>query len=174
MEKKFDISNLDNNTLDQYESFLKKFNVWTEYKRELKLSTLLNEGKKIEFTVNIESSRFGSSPFIDIVEDEQNDSQLMNASLSNACATIKDVKFILNGNNVESLEVNVNFLDTPFGKVCKRLLEEGLLLVLKQSMLRQWNDNGELSDKGNFIKFYITYPDKSDIRDEKIKEILKK
>ena len=173
MEKTFTISNLDDNTLDQYESFLSKFNVWTEYKRELKLSTLLNEGKKIEFTVNIESHRFGSH-FIDIVDDEENDSQLMNTSLSNACANIKDIKFILNGNNVESLEVNVDFLDVPQGRICKALLEEGFLLVLKQSILRQWNDKGELSDKGNFIKFYITYPDKSDIIDEKIRKILEK
>ena len=143
MEKKFTISNLDNNTLDQYESFLEKFQVWPQYKRELKLSTLLNEGKKIEFTVNITSHIFGSH-YIDIVDDETNEKKLIDTSLKDVCATIKDVKFILNGNNVELLEMNIKFLETPYGKICKSLLKEGFILSLKQVVM------GE-----KIIKFYI-------------------
>lgn len=167
MEKYFDVKNLDNNTLEQYESFLSKFKVWPQYKREIKLSTLLNEGKKIEFTVNIESHTFGTH-YIEIIDSNEESTQRIETSLNKACGVVKDVKFILNGNNVELLSINIKFLDTQYGKICKKLLEEEFLLILKQKILPEIGIT-----KKSIMKFYITYPDKSDIRDEKITNILK-
>ena len=161
MKKNFEVKNLDDNTLEHYESFLSKFKVWPQYKREIKLSTLLNEGKRIEFTVNIESHQFGTH-YVEIIDSHEEDNQRIETSLNKACGVIEDVKFILNGNNVESLSMDIKFLETYYGKICKELLDKGLTLILKQK------------EYPGFIKFYITYPDISEIRDEKIINILKK
>ena len=158
MEKSFIISNLNNNTLDQYEKFLSKFKSWPKYKREIKLSTLLNEGKKIEFTIEIDSKN--NPNIIEIIDS--NTEMSLDISLSKSCGVIENIKFILNGNKVELLEMNIRFLNTEYGKICKKLLQDDFLLILKQKILP------------DFTKFYITYPDKSEIRDDKITNILKK
>ena len=55
IDKEFEIT-LDNNTLDQYDVLLSRFNDWIKYKRDIKLNSLLESNKRIEFTVELEYS----------------------------------------------------------------------------------------------------------------------
>ena len=161
---KFSVNNLEDNTLDEYEPYLNRFSEWKQSKREIKLSTLLNEGKKLEFTIELDSklNSFGGN-FIEIIDSNMESEQPFDVSLNKACGVIEHIKFILNGNKVELLEMEIRFLNTEYGKICKKLIEDDFLLIVKQSM-----------SLTGFKKFYITYPDKSEIRDDKITNILKK
>jgi len=137
--KKFNI-NLDNNTLDQYESILSNFKNWPEYKREIKLSSLL-EDKKIEFTLDISSHSFGVL-YVNTVIDE-NDFDV----LTKASASIKFMKFILKENNVLELEIKIKTLTTEWGKIINDLLESKVQIDINQRII----DNQVKS-------FYFTYP----------------
>jgi hypothetical protein len=145
-------------TLDLYESFLSKFNNWKEYKRELRLSNLLNEGKKLEFTVDIENHPHGCH----YIEFDEHEKLSFDTNLSSACGSIKSAKFILNNNIVESLDIEVMILDTYWGRTVKQILESKISLTLKQFFAPK------------YVKFYITIPNKSEIREENINKILKK
>jgi len=154
MEKEFEVI-LDSNTLDDYEVFLNKFENYKENLREIKLSQLLNEGKRIEFIVDI--IRHPSGVYYLELENYY---IKFDTSLTAAAAAIKEFKFILNGNKIDKLIVNTKILTTPSGKELQLLLESGIDIVVKQLFAP------------NFVKFYLTYPDKSDIRDIKINKIL--
>ena len=56
MKTTFDIE-LFNNRIEDYEEILSRFSNWKEYKREINLSQLLEEGKKIEFQVEIPNNQ---------------------------------------------------------------------------------------------------------------------
>jgi hypothetical protein len=154
MEKEFEVI-LDSNTLDDYEVFLNKFENYKENLREIKLNQLLNEGKRIEFIVDI--IRHPSGVYYLELE---NDDIKFDTSLKNVAAAIKDFKFILNGNKIDKLTINTKILTTPGGKELQLLLESGFEIIAKQLF------------SPNFVKFYLTYPNKSDIRDIKINKIL--
>lgn len=160
MEKVFSVQ-IDENTLDQYEVFLSKFNNWKLYKRDIKLNTLLNEGKSIEFTIDVNSHTLGAN-YIELIELDENEELFHDTSLKRTCGAIKDVKFILKDNRIVSLDINIKFLTTRYGKIAIELLNDGLLLVLKQMI------------QPKYVKFYLTHPTISDIRDLKIDDILKK
>jgi len=154
MEKEFEVI-LDNNTLADYEVFLNRFKNYKENLREIKLNQLLNEGKRIEFIVDI--IRHPSGVYYLELE---NDDIKFDISLKNAAATIKDFKFILNGNKIDKLIINTKILTTPGGKELQLLLESGFVIIAKQLFAP------------SFVKFYLTFPDKSDIRDIKINSLL--
>jgi hypothetical protein len=154
MEKEFEVI-LDSNTLDDYEAFLNKFENYKENLREIKLNQLLNEGKRIEFIVDI--IRHPSGVYYLELEDDDIEFDI---SLKRAAAAIKEFKFILNGNKIDKLTINTKILTTYSGKELQLLLESGIDIVVKQLF------------NPKFVKFYLTYPNKSDIRDIKINKIL--
>ncbi len=138
--KSFNIE-LDNNTLEQYEELLSNFNNWSEYKREIKLNSIL-EDKKIEFTLDISGHAHGVM-YVNVVVDDENDFDV----LKKASSVIKFMKFILKGNNVLELELTIKTLTTEWGKIIKDLIESGVELELKQNIV----DNQVKS-------FYFIYP----------------
>ena len=149
MEVKYNVQ-LEDNRLEQYEEkLLSNFKNWKTYKRDIKLNSIL-ENKRIEFELNISSHAFG---FL-YVEFENDSDQMIN--LKGVCAAITDLKFILNGDNVDLLEVNLKFLQTPHGKEVITLMDSGFNLILKQLIV---NDT--------VVKFYLDTEDISDIRIEK-------
>jgi hypothetical protein len=138
--KSFNIE-LDNNTLDQYEKLLSNFNNWSEYKREIKLNSIL-EDKKIEFTLDISGHAHGVM-YVNVLDEDWYDIDV----LKKASSAIKFMKFILKGNNVLELEITIKTMTTEWGKIIRELIESGLELELRQNIV----DNQVKS-------FYFIYP----------------
>jgi uncharacterized transporter YbjL len=139
LTKSFNIE-LDNNTLEQYEKLLSNFNNWSQYKREIKLNSVL-EDKKIEFTLDISGHAHGVM-YVNVVVDEDDFDVLKKAS-----SAIKFMKFILKGNNVLELEITIKTMTTEWGKIIRDLIESEVELELKQNIV----DNQVKS-------FYFIYP----------------
>lgn len=140
LSKSFNI-NLNNNTLEQYEKLLSNFNNWSQYKREIKLNSIL-EDKKIEFTLDISGHAHGVM-YVNVVVDGDNDFDV----LKKASSAIKFMKFILKGNNVLELEITIKTMTTEWGKIIRDLIDSGIDLELKQHIV----DNQVKS-------FYFIYP----------------
>jgi len=138
--KSFNIE-LDNNTLEQYEGLLSNFNNWSEYKREIKLNSIL-EDKKIEFTLDISGHAHGVM-YVNVLVDDDYDIDVLKKSSS----AIKFMKFILKGNNVLELEITIKTMTTEWGKIIRELIESGFELELRQNIV----DNQVKS-------FYFIYP----------------
>ena len=141
IEKSF-IINLDNNTLEQYKELLSKFSNWTQYKREIKLNSLLENNKKIEFTLDISGHAHGVM-YVNVLVDGDNDIEV----LKKASFAIKFMKFILKGNKILELELTIRNLNTEWGNIIRELIESGVELELKQNIV----DNQVKS-------FYFIYP----------------
>jgi hypothetical protein len=138
--KSFNIE-LDNNTLEQYEKLLSNFSNWKEYKREIKLNSIL-EDKKIEFTLDISGHAHGVM-YVNVVVDDEDDFDILKKTSS----SIKHMKFILKGNNVLELEITIKTMTTEWGKIIGDLIESEVELELKQNIV----DNKVKS-------FYFTHP----------------
>lgn len=138
--KSFNIE-LDNNTLEQYEELLSNFSNWKEYKREIKLNSIL-EDKKIEFTLDISGHAHGVM-YVNVLIDDEDDFDVLKKTSS----AIKHMKFILKGNNVLELEITIKTMTTEWGKIIRNLIESGVDLELKQHIV----DNKVRS-------FYFTHP----------------
>ena len=138
--KSFNIE-LDNNTLEQYEKLLSNFNNWSQYKREIKLNSILEE-KKIEFTLDISGHAHGVM-YVNVMVDDDYDFDV----LKKASSAIKFMKFILKGNNVLELEIKIKTMTTEWGKIIRELIDSGVELELKQNIV----DNQVKS-------FYFIYP----------------
>lgn len=138
--KSFNIE-LDNNTLEQYEKLLSNFSNWKEYKREIKVNSIL-EDKKIEFTLDISGHAHGVM-YVNVVVDDEDDFDVLKKTSS----SIKHMKFILKGNNVLELEITIKTMTTEWGKIIGNLIESGIDLELKQRIV----DNKVKS-------FYFTHP----------------
>jgi hypothetical protein len=137
--KSFNIK-LDNNTLEQYEKLLSNFSNWKEYKRDIKVNSIL-EDKKIEFTLDISANSLGVM-YVNVLTDDDYDYDVLKKSSS----AIKFMKFILKGNNVLELEITIKTMTTEWGKVIRDLIESGVELELKQNIV------------DNQVKcFYFTY-----------------
>ena len=138
--KSFNIE-LDNNTLEQYEKLLSNFSNWKEYKREIKLNSIL-EDKKIEFTLDISGHAHGVM-YVNVLIDDEDDFDVLKKTSS----AIKHMKFILKGNNVLELEITIKTMTTEWGKIIRNLIESGVDLELKQQIVN------------NKVKsFYFTHP----------------
>lgn len=138
VDKEFNIE-VYNNTLDQYDKLLSSFKIWTQYKRDLKINSILESGRKIEFTVELENSSLFISANID--DDITNVN-----SLNNACAIVKNMKFIIYENKVEKLDIKISTLTTYYGKIIHDLIKADI-----DVRLNQYID----SESGNIIGFYI-------------------
>jgi hypothetical protein len=138
--KSFNIE-LDNNTLEQYEKLLSNFNNWSQYKREIKLNSVL-EDKKIEFTLDISGHAHGVM-YVNVLDEDWYEIDI----LKKASSAIKFMKFILKGNNVLELEITIKTMTTEWGKIIRDLIESGVELEIKQHIV----DNQVKS-------FYFIYP----------------
>ena len=138
--KSFNIE-LDNNTLEQYEKLLSNFNNWSQYKREIKLNSVL-EDKKIEFTLDISGHAHGVM-YVNVLDEDWYEIDILKKSSS----AIKFMKFILKGNNVLELEITIKTMTTEWGKIIRDLIDSEVKLELKQQIV----DNQVKS-------FYFIYP----------------
>ena len=110
---------LENNTIDQFESMLSKYEEWISNKREIKLLQLLEiENKRIQF--DIESI----SMYIPIGGDNAFVSLQLTAIVANS------LSMILNGDNIEKMTLGCTILNTEMGKIIKNIITESLDLTL--------------------------------------------
>ena len=125
MEKTFDIE-LFNNRIEDYEDILSRFSNWKEYKREINLSQLLEEGKKIEFQVEIPNNQ--SVLYVSVFD--KIDTKI--TSLVNVCSVIQKMTFVILNNGVLKLSIEIKLLTTKWGKIITNLLESDIDLKLHQ------------------------------------------
>jgi uncharacterized transporter YbjL len=137
-EKDFNIQ-LSDNTIEQYDMLLSRFKDWLKYKRDIKINSLLESGKRIEFTVELQDNTIYISSVVD------DDISKVN-SLNNACAVVKNMKFIIYENKVEKLDIKISTLTTYYGKIIHDLIRTDI-----DVKLNQYID----SESGNIIGFYI-------------------
>ena len=150
MENTFRVQ-LDDNKLEDYENFLSKFATWKQYKRDIKLSTLLNEGKSIEFTIDMKTHNHIYGAFYLELDDDGDDDGSgfsIDTSLKNVCSALTNARFVLKDNKVSSLELTVKVLQTNFGKIFQNLLDSGIEFIIKQKL------------GNNYTKFYLSRIDK--------------
>jgi hypothetical protein len=129
MEKIFEIE-LSSNKIDDYEDILSRFSNWRQYKREINLNQLLEEGKKIEFEVEISNGKFSNQGVLYVSVVDKIDTSI--TSLVNVCSVIKKMTFIILNNEVLKLSVEITTLTTKWGKIITNLLESGIDLKLIQ------------------------------------------
>lgn len=126
----FEVS-LCNNTLDQYEDILSIYREWKSFKRDIRITSLLESGKRIQF--DIESL----SILVSIGCEDT-------AYLKNSAIDIKSISFILKEDKVEKLTLKCRVLQTPMGKVVDGLMEACLPIEIRQNII-----------DGKIINFYI-------------------
>ena len=129
--------------LEHYDRLLKKFSQWKQYKREIKLNTLLNEGKRIGFDVT-EISNINTPIYGSLGKPEDFDISLKRISFF-----VISMSFIISGNKVDGLKIGLKVLENPSGKELLSILNSGCVLDVKQ--LR-------LPDK-SITQFYFDVPD---------------
>lgn len=125
MEKIFEIELL-NSKIEDYEDILSNFSNWKKYKREINLNQLLEDGKKIEFEVEISNSH--GVLYVSVVD--KIDTSI--TALVNVCSVIKKMTFIILNNEVLKLTIELKLLTTKWGKIITNLLESGIELKLHQ------------------------------------------
>ena len=136
---------LDDIEISSYEDILSRFSNWKKYKREINLNHLLEEGKKVQFEVEIENN---SSVFYVSTSDDSSNNFLYTTSLVNVCAVINKFTFIILSNKVIKLEVELKTLTTKWGKTIKNILESDIDLKLYQHK----------DIKGQIDNFYFQLP----------------
>ena len=141
MEKTFEIE-LFNSKIDDYEDILSRFSNWKKYKREINLTQLLEDDKKIEFQVEIPNNH---SVLYVSVSDEL-DSTI--TSLVNVCSVIQKMTFVILNNKVLKLNVEIKLLTTKWGKTISNLLESNIDLKLHQHK----------NIEGKIDNFYFQFP----------------
>ena len=114
---------LNNNTLDQFEDLMSKYKEWTSFKRDIRLTSILEAGKKIQFDIESISlnAQLGNSGNI--------------LSLQMSVLIIKSMSFILKENKIEKLTLRCRLLETPMGKVVKELMENSMTVDLKPHII---------------------------------------
>lgn len=125
MIKTFEIE-LGDIEISSYEDILSRFSNWKKYKREINLNQLLEDGKKIQFDVEIENDQCVF--YVSVSDDFK-----YTTSLVNVCSVITKFNFIILNNKVIKLEVELKILTTQWGKIIKNILDSDIDLKLYQN-----------------------------------------
>jgi hypothetical protein len=125
----YDVIIGDDVELEHYDRLLKKFPQWKQYKREIKLNILLNEGKRIVFDVT-EISKINSPIYGSLGKPKDFDISLKRISFF-----VRSMSFIIKGNKVDGLKVRLKVLDNTPGKELLSILDSGCVLEVKQLRL---------------------------------------
>ena len=114
---------LQNNTLDQFEDLISRYKEWTSFKRDIRLTNILESGKRIQFDIESISLTAQLGNFGNEV------------SLQLSTLVIKGMSFILKENKVEKLTLRCRLLETPMGKVVKELMENSIDIDLRPHII---------------------------------------
>lgn len=118
----FEVS-LKDNTLDQYENMMSRYREWKNFKRDIRLTSLLEAGKRIQFDIE-DISMFVPIGCEDII-----------VSLQLSTLEIKAMSFILKDDKVEKLTLKCRNLETPMGKVVRDLMDACFPIELLQNIV---------------------------------------
>ena len=113
--------------IEDYEKLLSRYSNWKKYKREINLNQILEDGKKIEFEIEVLNKH--SVSYIKIYN--KNDD--IDSLLRNACASITKMKFIILNNKVLNLTVYCSKLSTNSGKILENNIKSDIDLKLYQN-----------------------------------------
>jgi hypothetical protein len=122
---------LDGIKLSQFENKFSKWKNWVQFKREIKINSLLT-GRRIQFDIE------------DINEWGTTDSPKSNMSLSDAAFSVKKITMIIKDDFVDELEIEWIPLQTPLGNEIISLLDNGIEIDISMSFFED-----------NFSHFYI-------------------
>jgi len=114
---------LQNNTLDQFEDLISRYKEWTSFKRDIRLTNILESGKRIQFDIESISLTAQLGNFGNEV------------SLQLSTLVIKGMSFILKENKVEKLTLRCRLLETPMGKVVKERMENSMDIDLRPHII---------------------------------------
>ena len=138
MEHVFNVD-VDDLKIDNYEKYLSKFSNWTQYKREINLSLLLESGKKIEFEIEMNNSQM-----VNYIGFLEKDFEI--TVLQRSCGVIKKLRFVISEKLLISLEVTLKILDTEWGKILRNLIQSDVIPELNQHKIDE-----------QVVNFYFTY-----------------
>ena len=118
----------DDIKLQDYEKLLKKFTQWTQFKREIRLTSLL-ECKRIQYDVEeITFPIYGTTGYdLDI-------------TFSKVAFIVIAMSFIISGDSIDELKVKIRILDTESGK---KILNDIKDIKIKQKKI------------GDSLRFYV-------------------
>jgi hypothetical protein len=118
----FEVS-LEENTLDQYENMMSRYREWKNFKRDIRLTGLLEDGKRIQFDIE------DISMLVPIGCEE------IIVSIQLSTLEIKSMSFILKEDRVEKLTLKCKTLETPMGKVVRDLMDGCFLIEIRQKIV---------------------------------------
>jgi hypothetical protein len=125
--------------LEYYEDILKNFSDWISFKREIKLTNLL-EGRRVQFDIEeIYNKGMIWGMMTPNIKEE--------AKIKEACFDVKSMHFIIKDDLVEKLTLGIKPLSTDMGDLLKSLIESNVEIEINQLII----DN-------NIKYFYIDYP----------------
>lgn len=124
-EFEWEVAELGTTSIDQYEEMLSKYGEWISSKREIKLASLLDPDKKIQFDIDS----------ISILANIKDDVHVQNQNLKDAAIHIKGMTFILKEGIVEKLVLKCRRMETPMGKVVSNLMDGNIDIQMKQMIL---------------------------------------
>ena len=114
-----------NNDFTEFEKYMRQFRPGKDFLREIKLNSLL--GKKSLIKLEDMKTSMGSPYYIDCTDDND-------ILLGDAIATMGSIEVIVDSElKIESLKVNVKFLDNEKGKIYEKLKNNLNLYTKKDS-----------------------------------------
>jgi len=125
----------DDESLDYYEGLLTRYNQWKVFKREVRLTGLLNSGKKVQF--DIEDANL-------LIYTDMDDIQYIHKAVFRA----DNITFILKDEEIVSMSLSGEIIENTLGNAIKGILDEGIPLKIKK-----------YNDKRGRITFYIDIED---------------
>lgn len=127
--------------ISDFEPILNLFSNWIQFKREIKLSSIL-EGKKIEYL--IEDINSAQNPIYGLLEKSGDIIEIKKISF-----LIKEIFFTIKDQDVLSLEVRIESIDTEYGKTIQSLIDDDIDFSL------------DYYKSDSLIYFYIIFPKKA-------------
>lgn len=128
-EFEWEVAELGTTSIDQYEEMLSKYGEWISSKREIKLASLLNPDKKIQFDID-SISLLAHTNEGDYVQRKQGQNTLKDSAIH-----IKGMTFTLKEGIVEKLVLKCRRMETPMGKVVSNLMDANIDIQMKQMIL---------------------------------------
>ena len=130
---------LDGIKLSQFEDKLQKWPNWIQFKREIKLNSLL-EGKKIQFDIEDinEWGKIGSNRSTDPM-------------LSDIVFAVKRISMIIKDDFVEEIEIEWRPLQTESGRTIIGLLDSGIELEISMSFIDDQFSHFYIKEENNLV-----------------------
>lgn len=113
--------------LSDYDMALSQYPDWKSFYREIKLNYLLEEGKRLQFTID------NISKFVKLEDNIESE-----LHYKDICGTVSGLIFIINNDKIEKLTLKFVVLEkNDAGKIVKNLIENKIKFTIKQFILEE-------------------------------------